>query len=717
MKAQNLMIAAASLATAFASDMKTPTLDLSAQLQAPAAENRFSLEGWHVWCGAPVRADDGKYYLLYSRWPAEKGFAPAWALHSEIACAVSDSPAGPFKHLNVALPARGLDPATGEKFWDGDVTHNPNILRHPNGKYYLFYMGNHGDGVDYPLHRNNQRIGVAVADHPAGPWRRFDRPIVDVSEDPDAFDSLVVTNPAAAVRPDGGILLLYKAVTKEDGKVMGGRVRYGAAMADQPEGPYTKKPGHIFESTDPADAGEWMLAEDPFVWFSKESGERYYAVARDVIGRFTGDKAAIALFESPDGLNWEPAANPLVLPSKFSLADGSPSATKLERPSMLIENGKPVALFGAADGYEVGGRASSNLAFPLSDAKSATTAIPDFTKLIQPLRDTSVFSDPDYNIWCGSVVEGKDGKFHMFYSRWPLATGHNGWVTHSEIARAVSDSPYGPFTHADVVLPERDRSFWDGACTHNPTVVQIGDKYYLYYMGNTGDREPTPHLNWQHRNNQRIGVAVADSPEGPWTRFDEPLIDVSDEAGAPDALMTSNPSVTVKPNGEILMIYKAVAKRGPMPFGGPVVHLAATADSPLGPFTKHPEEIFTGNGEFFAAEDPFIWHDGERFLAIVKDMEGHFTGVNPSMALFVSDNGITGWKPAPQILVSGLQVARADGSKWNLKKLERPQLLFKNGQPIVLYCAAGDTWDLSKTFNLAIPLADTALPSAVGEGK
>ena len=36
---------------------------------------------------------------------------------------------------------------------------------------------------------------------------------------------------------------------------------------------------------------------------------------------------------------------------------------------------------------------------------------------------------------------------------------------------------------------------------------------------------------WNHQidlNNQRIGVAVADDPHGPWTRFDEPLIDVDD---------------------------------------------------------------------------------------------------------------------------------------------------------------------------------------------
>ncbi|MEO0055893.1 MAG: hypothetical protein RLZZ50_1840, partial [Verrucomicrobiota bacterium] len=73
-------------------------------------------------------------------------------------------------------------------------------------------------------------------------------------------------------------------------------------------------------------------------------------------------------------------------------------------------------------------------------------------------------------------------------------------------------------------------------------------------------------------------------------------------------------------------------------------------------------------------------------------------------ALFYSPNGLTDWKPAPQPLVSGLKLTRADGSAWPLKKLERPQLLFRDGKPVVLYCAAADKPDLDASVNVAIPL-------------
>jgi hypothetical protein len=322
---------------------------------------------------------------------------------------------------------------------------------------------------------------------------------------------------------------------------------------------------------------------------------------------------------------------------------------------------------------------------------------------LQPVPLTGKFEDPEYNIWCGSAVRGEDGRYHLFYSRWPRRLGHQAWVTHSEVARAVSDSPFGPWKHQEVVLPARGTNFWDGSCTHNPTVVRIGGRYYLYYMGNYGDGVVGRSLNWTHRNRQRIGVAVADSPEGPWQRFDRPILDVTDRPDAPDALMVSNPSVTERPLGGVLMVYKAVGLERPLPFGGPVVHLVATAESPLGPFTKTGRKVFGAPGVMFAAEDPFIWWDGRRYRAIVKDNAGHFTKQGYSLALWESDDGLE-WRLAKYPLVAKPEVVWADGRRQTLTALERPQLLFEQGRPIALLCAAAETRDRSGSFNIQIPI-------------
>lgn len=105
-------------------------------------------------------------------------------------------------------------------------------------------------------------------------------------------------------------------------------------------------------------------------------------------------------------------------------------------------------------------------------ATAAQGASPDydFAAMMQPVPASAKFSDPDYYIWCGTMVRGDDGKCHLFYSRWPRKLGHNAWVTHSEVAHAVGDTPLGPFAHKDVALTERGATFWDGHCTHNPTV-------------------------------------------------------------------------------------------------------------------------------------------------------------------------------------------------------------------------------------------------------
>lgn len=331
--------------------------------------------------------------------------------------------------------------------------------------------------------------------------------------------------------------------------------------------------------------------------------------------------------------------------------------------------------------------------------------------LLQPVDKQSVLESQDYYTWGGSPIKGEEGKYHLYYSRWKKEHGFLAWVTHSEIAHAVADAAAGPYAFHDLVLPARGRQYWDGLTTHNPTIHCFDGKYYLYYMGTTGGGEyRTDCLNVTHRNNQRIGVAVADSPYGPWKRFDKPLIDVSPDSLAHDALMVSNPSILQKPDGTYLMVYKAVGKKKPGIWGGPVVHLCATSQSPAGPFKKHPEPIFTSSDSHFPAEDPYIWCQDGAYYAIVKDMHGSFTKAGRSLALFYSLDGLD-WKPVKHPLVSVPEIRWKDGSLMKLAYLERPQLLMENGEPVMLFLAAdtlfgelGDYAGNGHSFNVHIPL-------------
>ena len=338
-------------------------------------------------------------------------------------------------------------------------------------------------------------------------------------------------------------------------------------------------------------------------------------------------------------------------------------------------------------------------------SREQNTAVGDFdlARWIQPVPGHAIFREPGYHVWCGTMIRSRDGRCHLYYSRWRSGEGFLAWVTHSEIAHAVADNPLGPYHPVDVALPARGPKFWDGHCTHNPTILESGGRWYLYYMGNRGDRQPSEGLNFSHRNNQRIGVAVADSPGGPWQRFDAPLIDAT--PGFHDALCCANPAVIRRAGGGFLMVYKAVANQRPLPFGGPVTHVVATSASPEGPFAKMPAPVFTKPGADFPAEDPCLWHQDGAYMAVVKDMNGFFTNEGRSLALMQSRDGMD-WNPAKNTLVSKTEYTADDGRRIPLHVLERPQLWLDRGEPAVLFCAASADPQPNggETFNIAIPL-------------
>ncbi len=94
-----------------------------------------------------------------------------------------------------------------------------------------------------------------------------------------------------------------------------------------------------------------------------------------------------------------------------------------------------------------------------------------FYDRLQPAPVGGGFAMDDWWVWCGSAARGDDDRYHLFASRWPRAltfTPH--WLTNSEIVRAVADTPGGPYTFQEVVLPARGAGYWDGQMTHNPTI-------------------------------------------------------------------------------------------------------------------------------------------------------------------------------------------------------------------------------------------------------
>lgn len=177
----------------------------------------------------------------------------------------------------------------------------------------------------------------------------------------------------------------------------------------------------------------------------------------------------------------------------------------------------------------------------------------------------------------------------------------------------------------------------DNIIVVNPSVVQRpGDgKYLLYFKGNFYN----PGWRGVH------GVAIADSPTGPFTAIDDFVFDIRNEDGT----------------------------------------IASGEDPYVWYHKKH-----------------------EKFYVVLKDFTGKITKGTPGLAILESEDGIKWTRPDDSFFMNK-EVVLQGGDTVKVNRLERPQLLIdEDGSPKVLYCASAIT-DVNlrndgTSFNVHIPL-------------
>lgn len=327
---------------------------------------------------------------------------------------------------------------------------------------------------------------------------------------------------------------------------------------------------------------------------------------------------------------------------------------------------------------------------------------------------TPAFQCEGYWVWGSSVIQGDDGKYHMYVSRFPKSLPfHPGWMVASEIVHAISPTPEGPYKFSDVALPARGAQYWDGRSTHNPRIFKYNHKYYLIYMGSTHPfeepsyEELTLDSKWciVGRANKRVGLAVADSPYGPWKRLDEPILKT--EPNTFYSYLTSNPSPVVRKDGSVLMIFKGRAHTENGRYSNMALGIAS-APSIEGPYTvqndKKPIFQVEGQGE---AEDPFLWEDERGFHIIFKDHVAKFTGEKGGGVMAHSQDGIN-WIVDEDVKAYSRTVEWEDGDIEMQGQLERPFLFFENGVPAYVFFATmdgpGGFENATKSWNMVISI-------------
>lgn len=177
----------------------------------------------------------------------------------------------------------------------------------------------------------------------------------------------------------------------------------------------------------------------------------------------------------------------------------------------------------------------------------------------------------------------------------------------------------------------------DNLIVVNPAVVfrPTDKKYLLYFKGNMYDP------NWRGVH----GVALGDSPTGPFIATDNFVFDVDDGSGQ-----------------------------------------KVSAEDPY----------------------VWYHHKDKCFYAVVKDFTGKLTKSEPGLAMLKSADGMQ-WEPADTPLFMKKELILKDDSVLKVANLERPQILLdRNDDPMVLFAACsvepcGNKKDGS-TFNVQIPI-------------
>lgn len=214
-----------------------------------------------------------------------------------------------------------------------------------------------------------------------------------------------------------------------------------------------------------------------------------------------------------------------------------------------------------------------------------------------------------------SAVIRVDGLYHVWYTYgeatkvvgyggapedkvypWDLtdvwhATSEDGW-TWKEVGLAVGRGPAGSYDDRAVFTPE---------------ILKHDGRYYMVYQV-----VKAPYLS---RTKNEVGMAIADSPYGPWKKLDKPIFSPSDtgkwkgeindrtlfaERGDFDSYKVHDPTL-IHYDGEFRLYYKGQGIGQAFNIGGrEIKHGVAIAEKPEGPYVRSPYNPISNSGHEIA---------------------------------------------------------------------------------------------------------------------
>ncbi|HUV14663.1 MAG TPA: family 43 glycosylhydrolase [Acidobacteriota bacterium] len=250
-----------------------------------------------------------------------------------------------------------------------------------------------------------------------------------------------------------------------------------------------------------------------------------------------------------------------------------------------------------------------------------------------------------------SDIINVDGRCYVWYSkirRENALPGLHGYPSgyQGSVWFAVSTDEGHTWNEVGQAIPKGESGTFDSTATFSPNILVFQNRYYLYYtaVGPGFDNGP-----YADRNRTSIGVAAAESPEGPWMKLlESPILLSSSDRDRFDSYRVDDSCFVVRDN-KIWMYFKgrqwentpANTKMG-----------VAVASKPDGPFER------LNGGRFIqdSGHEVLVWPFNSGVISLVSN-----SGPNRLTLQYAADGinfGIVGQLPAEYPKAPG--VFRAD---------------------------------------------------------
>lgn len=186
--------------------------------------------------------------------------------------------------------------------------------------------------------------------------------------------------------------------------------------------------------------------------------------------------------------------------------------------------------------------------------------------------------------------------YYVWYSRGPIRTGYDATVWYATSEDGIKWTEKGESVAKSTVA-----GAWDEASVFTPNILVAEGKYWLFYTGISKNMKVTP--------DSKIGIAVSDSPDGPWERLpSNPVLSNSPNAEDFDSHLVDDSCLLTR-DGKYYFYYKGrqLGKTAAKTQMG-----LAIADKPGGPYVRHKDNpVIPGNHEVV------VWPQGNGVTAMI----------------------------------------------------------------------------------------------------